>query len=124
MTYIAQHRLAVIDPEDAEQVARLAALYAKWGNLTPDGGWDLTRQRDLAAALREYATPPPRVEEPTGRYAAIEDADGTEWVRIDGRQGFSWQRIGAPSMERNAYASWDGLAQPVRVLSTGVEADR
>lgn len=76
--------LALIDPEDREQVERL---------------WDLFRDtadddaRDgMQAALREFANPtPPKPEEPTGLYARIKDGKGGTWVRT-AEQASVWRR--------------------------------
>jgi hypothetical protein len=102
--------LVVIDPEDDnDDVSRL------W-RLLPNRLVSIDQLQD---ALREFADPtPPKPDEPMGKYAVVEDTDGVEWVRID-PAGFGWQRLGDPSTEHNAYASWDGF-DAVRVLSEGV----
>jgi hypothetical protein len=66
--------LAVIDPEDREQVERLTDLL--WETCD-----DATAQTDMQAALREFANPTPQIEEPTGLGAVVEDEDGDHWIR-------------------------------------------
>jgi hypothetical protein len=80
-----QRRLAVIDPEDREQVERLEKLVAT------ECGWiqvglDAQRKQRAEAfqtALREFANPtPPKPDEPMGDGAVVQDAMGYRWVRI------------------------------------------
>ena len=103
--------VAVIDPEDAEAVKRLAD--AMRVAATEDG------QTDLAAALRQFAKPRPK--EPTGLGAVVEDSDGWHWVRVDDPP-HSWVR----SLRDEAWAShtqrsrWQHI-DAVRVLSEGVQ---
>lgn len=110
--------LVVIDPEDREQVERLARLWASHA-----GEFDTTPGR-MAAALREFANPTPPIEEPTGLGAVVEDAEGRKFVRVadpvDGWMvGKQWQRIGGEiSAVRNF--GWSDLRNVVRVLSEGV----
>lgn len=69
-------RLVLIDPEDREQVDRLAYL------LVDARAADSIGHRQLAAALREFANPkPPKPEEPTGRGAVVVDRYGFPWTR-------------------------------------------
>lgn len=100
--------LVVIDPEDMEQVQRLT------------GDIPLADQDDVQQALREFASPSPRVE--PERYSVIEDADGIEWVKAD-EVGFCWQRLGQPSSEHNAYSPWMSLRHPVRILAPGYDPE-
>ena len=109
--------LVVIDPEDAEQVERLAAIYAR----QPHGAFLSDLTAELQAALREFANPtPPKPAEPTGLGAVVEDADGIRWVRR-GRTHFVAAE-GSPPAEYNTSLVWAEIAA-VRVLSPGVEAD-
>lgn len=75
--------LVVIDPESREDVERLARGYVKtW--LGPREGVSPETVGQMQAALREYANPtPPRLEEPTGLGAVVEDAEGGRWIRRD-----------------------------------------
>lgn len=108
-------RLAIIDPEDAEQVSRLAHL------IWPPGG-PLTQNR-LSDALREFANPtPPKPDEPTGLGAVVEDAEGNRWVRDEAASvettPRSWYRRG-----EGGCREWRHITA-VRVLSPGVEDAR
>lgn len=101
-------RAVVIDPEDREQVERLA-----W-SIGYHGDADLFADR-LQAALREFANPrPPKPEEPTGLGAVVEESDGAVWVRTDTSTSNRWVRAGFGTRAR-----WDGI-NAVRVLSEGV----
>ena len=111
--------LVVIDPEDREQVERLTQTY-----LRDYDGVDTVAQvgevDSMQAALRSLVAPP-KPEEPTGRYAVVEDSEGIEWCRIDSVIGaFCWQRLGQPGRAETSYAKWSGI-NAVRVLSKGVE---
>lgn len=116
-------RLVVIDPEDREQVDRLARAYVAvhdYAGVPWDERKDSAREfviDNLSAALREFATPtPPRPDEPTGAGAVVADRDGDWWVRLSrGADGAVWRRIGVPPARAN-YADID----VVRVLSEGV----
>jgi hypothetical protein len=101
--------VVVIDPEDAEQVERLASA------LFDVCAYSATHSPiKLAAALREFARPtPPRPEEPTGLGAVVEDAEGKRWVR-------SVVTPARPWYTRNKSKPWDEIVA-VRVLSEGVQ---
>jgi hypothetical protein len=106
-------RLVVIDPEDAEQVERLAWLLAEKSDQP-------VSYTALAAAVRDYANPTPPIEEPQGLGAVVEDADGVRSVR--------WNVDGAVAPWRRQHNKDDGAAmherwcaiKAVRVLSPGV----
>ena len=113
-------RLAVIDPEDREQVERLAKAhhfavgFARWDALHPNTRRDLTDA--MKTALRAGAEPP-KPEEPTGIGAVVEDARGERWVRnAAGADGNHWLRVGPPTL----WATWFDI-DVVRVLSEGVQ---
>ena len=78
--------LVLIDPEDREQVERLAKAWDDLANghaELRDEAWTLSGLR-LQAALREFAEPPePKPDEPTGLGAVVEDAEGNTWTRAD-----------------------------------------
>lgn len=107
--------LVVIDPEDREQVARLAnaitmEMYAG----------DSVAAGDVAAALREFANPtPPKPEEPTGLGAVVEDAEGLHWVRIQTLYSSPWVRRG--TVITGGLHKWSDI-NAVKVLSEGVDA--
>lgn len=113
--------LAVIDPEDREQVKRLCDLIP-WLGSAPN------LVDDMQAALREYAAPkPPKPEEPTGDGAVVEDAHGNRWTRIAGAPPLDphgARECQSPPWRRRSYAAkwWDDL-RAVRVLSEGVATD-
>jgi hypothetical protein len=112
--------VVVIDPEDAEQVGRLAGILHDFdAHLADDphreSAWiSLTRD-----ALRVFANPtPPKPVEPTGLGAVVEDAEGLLWVRAgtyhQGR-GRDWHLLGDTD-----YECWADV-NAVRVLSDGYE---
>jgi hypothetical protein len=121
----------VIDPEDAEQVERLAeALDVAFRKVDPEGwananeGTDEEGEAIVRAALREFARPtPPKPEEPTGLGAVVEDAEGEVWVRLPDPPDADWNldkpwRGGAGFGTRR---HWQ-IVDAVRVLSEGVQA--
>jgi hypothetical protein len=71
----AVRRLVVLDPEDGVQVQRLFSTLAKENVHAISVGY-----LSLRAALREFANPTPRTEEPQGLGAVVEDAEGYRWV--------------------------------------------
>jgi hypothetical protein len=105
--------LVVIDPEDREQVERLAEAV----NAAIASPERMTSLEVMQAALREFADPtPPKPDEPTGLGAVVVDESEVEWVHLgsglwcygttDGpSHGFEWAHVHA-----------------VRVLSEGVQA--
>ena len=84
-------RLVVIDPEDREQVERMAVAYAnERGLILPDS----SLSDALQAALREFANPtPPRPDEPTGKWAVV-TAFGVTYVRAAWASEKPWSRVG------------------------------
>jgi hypothetical protein len=113
--------LVVIDPEDREQVERLARMLwyaspgADWGQ--PHGEPYPQFNADMQAALREFADPkPPRPEEPTGLGAVVRDADRRRWVRTNG----VWDRQETEPIAPLS-CRWDDV-QAVEVLDEGWSA--
>lgn len=113
--------LVVIDPENPEDVERLADAWddAHYSGPLPDAGMPL-RDLRMQAALREFATPtPPRPEEPTGLGAVVEDAEGERWVRVTVENktwpGECWQDRYGDKVRWTKYVDIDA----VRVLSEG-----
>ncbi len=100
--------LVVIDPEDREQVERLAAAINHRHVYEPF-------PERVQAALRSLITPP-KPEEPTGLGAVVEDAEGELWVRVRPHQGAFRQASGE---HVGRYCIYDRIAA-VRVLSEGV----
>lgn len=108
--------LVVIDPEDREQVERLADLNER---ATPEGWVSPTDATNaMQAALREFADPtPPKPDEPTGLGAVIEDANGDLWVRLRPAE-WQWRRAD----DEGLFQGWHNISA-VRVLSPGVASD-
>lgn len=116
-----QHPLAVIDPEDREQVERLRDAYDRAfveqnPELSETPEWKGKRGNALQAALREFANPtPPKPPEPQGLGAVVEDDEGVRWVRYDLNLERSYRWIS----ERGASEDYQDITA-VRVLSEGV----
>lgn len=112
--------LAVIDPEDREQVGRLYDFYyeLRLGEQRVDHLVDT-----LQAALREFAEPTPskphRPDEPGGQGAVVEDAAGCRWLRrvVSGRS--PWAHYDETERATRV-RDWDEI-DAVRVLSDGVQ---
>lgn len=100
----------VIDPEDSGQVNRLVGLLA-------ERGWIATQSHGLRDALRELAKPP-KPAEPTGLGAVVEDANGSQYVRLATKDDAPWhlQPEGPIGFNAHPYHEIDA----VRVLSEGV----
>lgn len=119
---VAARPLVVIDPEDREQIERLAAalfetgwVSEKWDQLTP-GAKSAWKSR-AKTVLRDLLAPP-RPPEPQGLGAVVEDAEGRRWVRdLQGMRAGAWlySTVGKPPHRWN----WADVAA-VRVLSEGV----
>lgn len=104
--------LVVLDPEDREQVERLAsACRAAFGWRTGADENDVTQTQ---VALRSL-TRPPKPDEPKGRYAEVEDGDGYVWFRDPVG---SWRRVDSPG--NYVCHMWESVPA-VRVLSEGVQ---
>lgn len=110
--------LVVMDPEDREQVERLAQAYHECDHIAP---WselhNVTRVAitdALVFALRSLIAPP-KPEEPTGKWAVIEDGGGRCLIRS------AWASSDRPW---NVLGTGDYLdyadINVVRVLSQGV----
>lgn len=117
VVYGGASRLVCIDPEDAEQVERLASLAVD----AAQGDLDEFKASNVAAlltdALREFARPTPCVEEPTGLGAVVEDEEGVRWVRhLVPVSPF------APWCDPVGVGRGWGHIKAVRILSPGVES--
>lgn len=123
------HRpLVVIDPEDREQVERLAEMFhacrplaIKWDDCTSA---DRKASGDaMQAALRSLIAPP-RPAEPTGLGAVVEDENGRRWTRIaaddDPVDEYLRTQLSPPWRSRGMSAKWWAHLRAVRVLSEGV----
>lgn len=100
--------LVVIDPDSAEDINRLRLLYnAATGDHT-------IGLQPLRKAVREFADPTPRIEEPTGLGAVVEDSSGGRFVLSDPQARHPWSGpYGVPF-------AWPDIA-PVRILSEGIQ---
>jgi hypothetical protein len=106
--------LLVIDPEDREQIERLADVFCH----SPSSGW----VDQMQAALRSLLEPEP--EEPTGLGAVVRAGDGSDWVRIYQHEDCNdWRRTDDPagSPEHEARSHWRNIPRPITVLSEGYE---
>jgi hypothetical protein len=106
--------LVAIDPEDREQVARLAGLLLEHRAAGP-----AISHSGIADALRSLVAPP-KPDEPTGHFAVVEDIAGGRWInwRRPGNSGLHecpWV-LASDSEQCRDYADIDA----VRVLSEGV----
>lgn len=99
--------LVVIDPEDHEQVERLDKAYQAALDTKYAGLGDV-----MQAALRSLIAPP-KLPEPTGLGAVVEDAEGHRWTRV-GADKTPWYRVDSHDWYR-----WQNVAA-VKVLSEGV----
>jgi hypothetical protein len=102
--------LVVIDPEDREQIERLAEAIDRadydHGGKYPDV---------YQAALRSLVSPP-RPVEPLGLGAVVEDDISVRWVRVNTATGTAEWRCTEPVPEHRRYAD----IAVVKVLSEGV----
>jgi hypothetical protein len=123
--YCKPRRVAVLDPEDREQVERLREAASRWADRVPyldmrEPG-DLTHLDAFQAALREFADPkPPRPEEPPNWLAVVEDSKGVEWYRWSVRPKDREQAWISVFDEGRCYPTAYADLTPVRVLSPGV----
>lgn len=107
--------VAVIDPEDAEQVERLRKALDDLSF----SAWACGAATCLSQVLRKFANPTlPKPEEPTDVGAVVEDKDGKRWVR--------WYCDSAPWLGYHVTVEprrcWDAI-NAVRVLSDGVPSE-
>jgi hypothetical protein len=115
-------RLVVIDPEDASQVEAFTDtwVHAKAGHNL--GNSYPGEVEHMTTALREFANPVPRIEEPQGLGAVVEDSEGVEWVRTERRRnlgGQVWQSAFHVSQaDRSLTREWEAV-KAVRKLSNG-----
>lgn len=115
----AARRLFLVDPENDEQVKRLAEAYDNvLRRAFPDAydDWDSISEDEDDALMRDalrslIAAPKP--EEPTGQYAVVFDG-AVCWVRAAWANPNPWNKIGTDTWAD--YADIDA----VRVLSQGV----
>jgi hypothetical protein len=102
--------LVVIDPDSGVDLSRL------W-RLLPD---NLVSIDQLQAALREFANPPPPIEEPTALYAVVLDRTDNEWCHIGGQVWRSLTSTGQFMVEKHWHDTDSPLEGNVVILSPGV----
>lgn len=112
--------LAVIDPEDREQVERFAGLLHNYdAHLADDPHRESAWESLTAAALREFANPtPPKPDEPMGLGAV---------VRVQSRHGKDYgfkllirgHATHQPWMGDGLKQDWVEIEGPIEVLSPG-----
>lgn len=114
--------LVVIDPENREQLERIARTthvaltgdVPAWSTLS---GKDQVRRMDALAMALDAELKPSKPEEPMGAGATVEDDRGDWWIRVArGADGAVWHLSGFPEV-RAPYADINA----VRVLSDGVQ---
>lgn len=116
--------LAVIDPEDRDEVEHFLDRYftAYYASRTVCQPKPDERHVDaLQVAFREYADPKPsKPEEPTGLGAVVEDSKGRLWLRVTTPgHSYAWRPEGNAT-DYDDVRYWNGV-DAVRVLSEGVQ---
>lgn len=108
--------VAVIDPEELEQVDRLDETYG--AALNSAKPFESTTDA-MQAALREYVKPtPPKPEEPTGLGAVAKDRDGHAWVRTHAT-GYPWHSaLDRSDLNSTAARKWEQI-DAVEVFTEG-----
>lgn len=106
-------------PEEARRVAHLVRKIDRSTTLSYE---DHDRLLLIASAITAQIPPPKpsKPPEPTGLGAVVEDADGTQWVRIQTDYSSPWLVRGAVNHPLHKH-KWDSIAA-VKVLSEGVTA--
>jgi hypothetical protein len=104
-------RLVVIDPEDPARFIDLALAHIERALALDEDDRDYVRD-GVDKALREYAAPAPRIEEPLRWLAAIEDVEHWHWFS-HGSGHTRWQRTDGKR------ANWSDIKVAL-VLSEGV----
>lgn len=108
--------VVVIDPEDAEQVRAIRDLVCSLAGTDPS---DFPAEWRVRNALREFADPKPRIEEPTGLGAVVRDVEGILWTRVEAGEAQTrnpWYPADAADFQPD---EWHNLCA-VEVLSEGV----
>lgn len=107
--------LVVIDPEDREQVERLAMALSD----SYEDDFAPYEADHMQVALRSLIEPP-KPEEPTGRYAVVVDREGVEWLRKDVEAMWCSQTAKTEGGLIDGHWRHYGDISAVRVLSEGV----
>lgn len=115
---IAARPLVVIDPEDREQIKRLADIGTRIADPRRTGLASDHAIRSLQAALREFANPKPaKPDEPQGLGAVVEDADGTVWLSNRFDSTITW-RTPWFSSDLDEWRDWSAI-EVARILNDG-----
>lgn len=111
-------RLAVVDPEDRDQVVNFIRIYCEeFGEEYEPNGRHRRATEAMQEALSKVANPkPPMPDEPTGLGAVVEDGNKKRFIRA----GDGWLPETILGQFRNP-VEWSGI-DAVRVLSEGVPA--
>ena len=114
--------LVVIDPEDREQVERLARLL--WPHYSKSESARLAKADITQAALRSLVAAP-KPPEPQGLGAVVIDERGVRWVKTESAKGMrnSWQASLHPAEPDTVRCAAYADIAAVRVLSEGVTND-
>lgn len=111
--------LVVVDPEDSRFFAVEAAQRACSALNVMPGRVITPAIEAVQDVLREFARPTPRIEEPTGLGAVVEDESGQIWISVDVDGGRWHHKIGHTQAEVREWRDFTA----VRILSPGVEVD-
>lgn len=107
--------MVVIDCGNVTQIEDLRSLVASQP-MTQNISFDA-----MQAALREFANPTPRIEEPTGLGAVVETEDGDNYVKVAlGPHGWVLANAMTRIDSGQGGRSWPQI-NAIRVLSPGVE---
>lgn len=106
-------RLVVLDPENAEDMFRLACLMRKAMYPNADG---VNIQASLTHALRELANPTPRIAEPTGVHAVVLDSNDNRWCHVGEGVWRSLTSTGPYVVEKH----WHDLSTPLAATAVSV----
>lgn len=114
-----------INYEDREQVERLGKDFHESDHIAP---WHDLHQETraqivdaLQAALREFADPKPRIEEPTGWLSVVEDGMGVQWYRWSVRPQDADKAWISVMDEGRCYPTGFDQIDAVRAVAPGVE---
>lgn len=111
--------VVVIDPEDREQVERLADAI-----LTEAAGYSIDRAI-IVCAFEKFASPtPPKPEEPTGLGAVVRDTEGFYYSRgyTKGESTHQWHVVDPAIRKRMSWWKWEDM-DVTEVLSPGVPVE-
>lgn len=114
--------LLVLDPDDGEQMQRILDHLESESGWTVDDEFGSDEQTSLGAMAAAITSllERPKLQEPAGHYAVVEDATAVEWVRADQSGPYRWCGLGVTHSDgKPVWLPWDEIGA-VRVLSEGV----